>query len=374
MSNSSAPQLLQNRAIHPGRHLADELEARSLSPEELAELVRPSPGHIKRVLRGRARISERFAADLEQVLGIPAHIWCRLQEFYDEALARLAADSDIRRDVELLDKIPWREFIKRGWIRDLGTDVERVGELRTLYDANTLRDVKRSELAVAFRITARTSVDPWALAAWLQQGEWQAIERRLAEHSNLAETFEPALFEKNLRRIRRLTDSEAFWPEIRSLCAQAGVHLEYVPHIPRSGANGLTRWLDDGRPLIQLSLLRKRADIFWFTFFHEAAHVLDGYRAEAAINLDGVRRADPAERAADQFAANLLIPPDHWREFTGNSPITATAITSFADRVGIHPGIVVGRLQHEKKISRSAHNDLRISQDPNIFTADSASA
>lgn len=374
MSNSSAPQLLQNRAIHPGRHLADELEARSLSPEELAELVRPSPGHIKRVLRGRASISGRFADDLEQALGIPAHVWCRLQGFYDETLARLAADPDIRRDIKLLGEIPWREFIKQGWIQDLGTDIERVGELRTLYDADTLRDVKRSELAVAFRITARTSVDPWALAAWLQQGEWQAIERRLAEHSELAETFEPALFEKNLRRIRRLTDSEAFWPEIRSLCAQAGVHLEYVPHIPRSGANGLTRWLDDGRPLIQLSLLRKRADIFWFTFFHEAAHVLDGYRAEAAINLDGVRRADPAEQAADEFAANLLIPPDHWREFTENSPTTATAITSFAGRIGLHPGIVVGRLQHEKKISRSAHNDLRISLDPNIFTADFASA
>ena len=374
MSNSSVPQLLQNRAIHPGRHLADELEARSLSPEELAELVHPSPGHIKRVLRGRARISGRFAADLEQALGIPAHIWCRLQEFYDETLARLAADPDVRRDIELLDKIPWREFIKRGWIRDLGTDVERVGELRTLYDADTLRDVKRSELAVAFRITARTSVDPWALAAWLQQGEWQAIERRLAEHSNLAETFEPALFEKNLRRIRRLTDSKAFWPEIRSLCAQAGVHLEYVPHIPRSGANGLTRWLDDGRPLIQLSLLRKRADIFWFTFFHEAAHVLEQDSGTVFIHGEELDRTSAADRAADRFAADALIPPHDWRAFLSEEQITADSITDFADRVGIHPGIVVGRLQHEKKIPRSAHNDLRTSLDPNIFTAEPDSA
>ncbi len=374
MSNSSVPQLLQNRAIHPGRHLADELEARSLSPEELAELVSPSPEHIKRVLRGRANISGRFADELEQALGIPAHIWCRLQGFYDETLARLAADPDIRRDIEMLDKIPWREFIKQGWIRDLGTDVERVGELRTLYDVDTLRDAKRSQLAVAFRITARTTVDPWALAAWLQQGEWQAIEHRLAEHSNLAETFKPALFAKNIRRIRRLTDHQAFWPEMRSLCAQAGVHLEYVPHIPKSGANGLTRWLDDGRPLIQISLLRKRADIFWFTFFHEAAHVLEGYRSEAIINLDGMPRESEAERAADQFAADALIPPEHWREFIENSPATARAITGFADRIGIHPGIVVGRLQHEKKIPRSAHNDLRISLDPNIFTADPDSA
>ena len=362
------------RATHPGRALRDELEARNLSPEELAELVRPSPEHIKRVLRGRASISGRFADELEQALGIPAHIWCRLQDFYDETLSRLAADPDMRRDIEMLDKIPWREFIKQGWIRDLGTDVERVGELRTLYDVDTLRDARRSQLAVAFRITARTTVDPWALAAWLQQGEWQAIESRLAEHSNLAETFKPALFEKNLRRIRRLTDSQAFWPAMRSLCAQAGVHLEYVPHIPKSGANGLTRWLDDGRPLIQISLLRKRADIFWFTFFHEAAHVLEGYRSEAIINLDGMPRESEAERTADQFAANLLIPPEHWREFIENSPITPTTITSFADRIGIHPGIVVGRLQHEKKIPRSAYNDLRISLDPSVFTADPDSA
>ena len=370
MSSASFPQLLRNRAIHPGRILADELEARCLSSEDLAQLVRPSSEHIDRVLRGRARISGRFADDLEQALDTPSHVWRRLQAGYDETLARLAAEPDMRHDIELLGKIPWREFVKQGWIADRSTDVERVGELRTLYAADTLNGAMRDQLAVAFRITAKTNVDPWSLAAWLQQGEWQAIESRLAEGSKLARTFKPSLFAENLRSIRGLIGRESFWPEMRSLCAFAGVHLEYVPHIRNSGANGLTRWLDDGRPLIQLSLLRKRADIFWFSFFHEAAHVLKKDRDKLFIHGKELGRSSSAERAADQFAADLLIPPEDWRVFDEGGVFTNETISEFARDLGIHPGIVVGRLQYEKKVPQNRHNELRVSLDLDAFSTD----
>lgn len=369
MSSSSGPQLSRNRAIHPGRLLADELEARCLSSDDLAQLVHPSTKHIDRVLRGRAGISRRFAADLEQVLGIPSPLWQRLQADYDETLTRLAAEPEMHHDIELLNEIPWREFVKQGWIEDRGTDVEQVGELRTHYGVDTLDAVRRDQLAVAFRITANTNVDPWALAAWLQQGEWQAIESRLTENSALALGFEPSLFAENLRRIRMLVGEASFWTETRSLCASAGVHLEYVPHIRNSGANGLTRWLDDGRPLIQVSLLRKRADIFWFSFFHEAAHVLKNDRNKLFIHGENLDRSSPAERAADEFAADLLIPRESWLAFIERGDFGGAAITEFADGVGIHPGIIVGRLQHEKKIPRNQHNDLRVSLDPSVFAA-----
>ena len=361
--------LRQNRAIHPGRHLVDELDARGLSSDDLAGLLRRPERSVKSVLRGRAPITKPLAAKLERALGIEATFWRNLQASYDEALRRLGADPLMSADIELLDTIPWRTFQKQGWIEDRGTAVERVGELRTLYDVDALSDIENSQHAAAFRITKKTQFDPWALAAWLQQGEWQAIERRVTGDGELADTFDQHRFAASVRKIRGLTRDAPFWPAMRSLCSDAGVHLELVPHVRKSGANGVTRWLDDGRPLIQLSLFRGVADIFWFTFFHEAAHVLAERRKDACINLDRVPREDDVERDADRFARDILIPLGSWQSFCDGGGPSRADIVRFADDLGVHPGIVVGRLQHEKLIPHSFHNDLRAKLDYDALAA-----
>ena len=368
MSSSSADKLLQNRAIHPGRHLADELDARGLSSDDLAGLLRRPEKSVKSVLRGRAPITKPLAATLERALGIEATFWRNLQASYDEALKRLGADPLMSADIELLDTIPWRDFQKQGWIADRGTKIERVGELRTLYDVDALTEIETGRLAVAFRITEKTAVDPWALAAWLQQGEWQAIDTRVSGDSVLAERFDRDLFLAGVDKIRGMTCDAEPWPEMRSLCAAAGVHLEFVPHVRKSGANGATRWLEDGRPLIQISLFRIWADIFWFTFFHEAAHALQMNRDEVLIQGDELDRSSHAEQEADGFAADFLIPPESWRTFILGHPFTVPRIEAFARQVGIHTGIVVGRLQNDELILRSWHNDLRARLDAAAFT------
>ena len=134
----------------------------------------------------------------------------------------------------------------------------------------------------------------------------------------------------------------------------------------------MTRWLDDGRPLIQLSLLSGVADIFWFTFFHEAAHVLAEHRKDACINLDRVPREDDVERDADRFARDILIPVAKWQSFCDRGGPSRADIVRFADDVGVHPGIVVGRLQHEKLIPYSFHNDLRAKPDYDAIAAQAA--
>ena len=368
MSSSTAPKLLQNRAIHPGRHLADELEARELSSEDLASLVQRPVRHVDRVLRGRERITGPFADALETALDIDSTLWRNLQASYEEALQRLGADPSMCADIELLHTIPWRDFQKQGWIADLGTKIERVGELRTLYDVDALTEIETGRLAVAFRITEKTAVDPWALAAWLQQGEWQAIDTRVSGDSVLAERFDRDLFLAGVDKIRGMTCDAEPWPEMRSLCAAAGVHLEFVPHVRKSGANGATRWLEDGRPLIQISLFRIWADIFWFTFFHEAAHALQMNRDEVLIQGDELDRSSHAEQAADGFAADFLIPPESWLTFILGGPFNVPRIETFARQVGIHTGIIVGRLQNDDLISRSWHNDLRARLDAAAFT------
>ena len=367
MAEPTYEPLVRNRAIHPGRHLADQLEALNLTAEQLAAKADLPVSSVNQVLRGVASIDKQIGLQLEQALGTPAHFWLKLQSSYNDDYERLAADPRVQADIELLDRIPWRKFLKAGWIEERGTDVERVGELHTLYDVDSLSDVQRGQLGVAFRITQNAKTDSWALAAWLQQGEWQAIHSRLWTDLPLADTFDPDLFRLKLSEIRGLTRETRFWPLVRGLCAVAGVQLEFVPHVPKSGANGATRWLEDRHPLIQLSILRTWADMFWFSFFHEAAHVLDGPNEDLIIDLDKVNRDSPAERAADEFAANMLISPVSWRSFTVGHPFSGVSVKRFAREIGVHSGIVVGRLQHEQLISNSSLNNLRQRLDEEDF-------
>ena len=373
MSAKTPSPLRLYRAVHPGEILRDELDARGLAQVDLAARMGRPVQVVNEILRNKKGISPQTARDLELVLGVPAHLWMNLQSSYELTRDRLEDEQRIVDETPdlaalLKQRLCVRELVKRGWIEERETLGAQAYDVLAFFGVASFQSVKRTPTAAAFRVTPGAKLDPWRLAAWMRGGEI------IAEQTDLSAPFDREAFERMLPELRSETRNAAPWPRLRERCAGAGVALVMVPALPKSGANGVTYWLQRDRPVIQISLLRKRADIFWFTFFHEAAHVLDGYRADAAINLDGVRREDPADRAADQFAADLLIPPEHWREFIENSPITSTTITSFADRIGIHPGIVVGRLQFEKKIPRSAHNDLRISLDPNIFTADPDSA
>ena len=241
-----------------------------------------------------------------------------------------------------------------------------------MYDVDALVDVESGRHRAAFRITQNTRYDSWALAAWLQQGEWQVLEAQWESETEVSPRFNSALLSESLDEMRRLTVEPDFWQRLRSYCAKAGVHLELVPHVRKSGANGVTRWMDDGRPLIQLSLYRGWADVFWFTFFHEAAHVLREHRRNVYINLDRVPREDDAEREADDFARDFLIPPEHWLPYWDKVRCSRANIEYLADDVGVHPGIVVGRLQHEKRIPYSAHNDLRSKLEYDLLGAEAS--
>ncbi len=137
--------------------------------------------------------------------------------------------------------------------------------------------------------------------------------------------------------------------------ASAGIAFVAVPEVNGARTNGAARWLSPKKGLIQLSIRGKWADIFWFSFFHEAGHILD--QTKRPIFLSGNTKDSPEERKADQFAQTFLIPPNHADELRRLR--TAADVKAFAASVGIHPGIVVGRLHHESLWNYSRGHALR---------------
>jgi Zn-dependent peptidase ImmA (M78 family) len=130
-----------------------------------------------------------------------------------------------------------------------------------------------------------------------------------------------------------------------------------VPELKGCRAHGATRWLSPRRALIQLSFRYRTDDHFWFTFFHEAAHIL--LHRKRAIFLEADEHEGNEEEEANRFAADFLVPPQHLEGVTAES-LSKQFIVGLADDIGVSPGIVAGRLQHDGLIPYSRYADLRV--------------
>jgi hypothetical protein len=110
--------------------------------------------------------------------------------------------------------------------------------------------------------------------------------------------------------------------------------------------------------LVIQSLRYRTDDQFWFTFFHEAAHILLHGKRALFVDEAGAEKT-PAEDEADKFAADLLIPPTRCKELLASGPLSRARVLAFAGEIGVAPGIVVGRLQHDKAIPFGWFQDVK---------------
>jgi len=192
-----------------------------------------------------------------------------------------------------------------------------------------------------------------SIASWLRIGELEAAD--IDTHP-----FDKASLRRSLDKIRDLTslDPSEFEPRMKQLCCEAGVALVFVPELPGTRISGATRWLSPEKALIIQSLRYRKDDHFWFTFFHEAAHIL--LHGKHAIFIDEeAKDVSDEEARADAFAANHLIPRARYNKFVRIRPISRTKVVSFAKELGIAPGVVVGRLQHDEVVPFSWFHDLK---------------
>jgi len=341
-------------AVPPGELLAEELEARGMTQRELADRTGRPGQKISEIINGKKSITYDTALELEKVLGIPAHFWVNLEASYQLTKARLREKSELERQEDWLEFFPVQELRARGHILKSRDKRQTVSALLKFFGVASFPALRqRQEAFIQYRITPKSKVSEGALWAWLRVGAIQARQIETAPYNH-------GRFLNALREIRGLTAErvEVFFPRMRDLCASAGVAFVVIKELPKSGANGVARWISADKAMIQLSTRRRWTDIFWFSFYHEAKHVLDRQKKRAFVN--GINDDPDAEAGADRFAQEMLIPPDEWAAFVESRAWSPLRVREFAQLVGIHPGIVVGRLQHEGLIPHSNLNDLRI--------------
>jgi len=146
----------------------------------------------------------------------------------------------------------------------------------------------------------------------------------------------------------------------RQLLNAKGIALVIEPHLPGTHLDGAAVLLDDGRPVIGMTIRHDRLDNFWFCLLHELAHIRlhfgTGEETQFVDDVELQAGDDPKELEADQAAGEALIPAEVWRGSAASKGRAPIAIQMLADQLRIHPAIVAGRLRRQ-------YNDYRVLND-----------
>ena len=343
----------------PGETLVELLQEKGMSQAEFSERTGRPKKTINEIIKGKTAITPETAIQFERVLGTPASFWNNRERKYREWLAHQEERKVLAEHIPWMKKFPVRAMIKLGWINDYDLPIDQLEELLRFFGVASPAQWQSiwQGAQVSYRQSPAFAADPAAVSAWLRKGEIQA-------HEIQCEAYREGEFRESLHRIRTLTNEppEVFVGEVTRQCAQTGVAVVFIPEIPGTRTCGATRWLSPNKAMLMLSLRYRTDDHLWFTFFHEAGHILLHGKKDVFVEGDSqvTEENRNQEVEADQFSAEFLIPAVEIRHFRPQAAhLSHDDILTFARRTGIAPGIVVGRLQHDGLIPRENFNKLK---------------
>ena len=329
--------------VPPGTMLRAELHARGITQADLASRTGLSAKHINQVIQGLVSLSPDVAVLLERTLGIASITWTRMEALYQDSRSRTQAAASLKNYEPWTRLFPRHLLIHRGIIKsgdDAAATADKLLRFFRVADPDAFERVWLAPQA-AYRRSQIYQVNPYATAVWLRLVEIQAEHQPVPEFH--ADKLRVAL--PSVRALTLLAFGDAF-ARARNLLAGAGVRLVFVPEIERTRICGATRWLGLSAPVIALTNRHKFADVIWFTFVHEAAHIVLHPRRATFIDIEGTANddADQQESAANKYAANLLLPDEANGEIRKLRSLEAAR--NLAVRYQVSPGIVAGRYGH----------------------------
>lgn len=336
-------------AIPPGVTIKEQLEDRGITQKEFAARMGMSEKHISKLINGEVALTHDVANRLEFVLGMPAKFWNNLEAIYREQILKASEENFMENDKKLAAKFPYHEMAVNGWIEETTDKKGLVISLRKFFEVTNLELLRNPLITkIACRRLGETEKADFALLAWAQAA------KRIARNIN-TELIDLEKLRESIPKIRDMTNMppEKFSPDLKKILADCGIALVFLPHIGGSFLHGAS-FLDGKKVVVGLTIRGKDADRFWFSLFHELAHVLYGHIAYS----NGTTENDETE--ADAFARDTLINYASFSRFVSQNDFSEEAIIRFSKLVGIASGIVVGRLQKEGYIKYNWHNNLKV--------------
>jgi HTH-type transcriptional regulator / antitoxin HigA len=346
-------------AFPPGEFIKEELEARGWTQEDLAEITGRQPSVISGLVNGKRAVSPDVASDLSAAFGTTAQFWMNLETAY-QLFAESRVDEAVVRKARLYAKAPVKEIIKRGWIAASNNlDVLEDRVLKFLEISSLDEEPKLCYAAKKSTSTANPSQ-----VAWICRAKKIAKGIRAAKFSNKA-------FADAMARLKELQANPEDIRHIPKVLAEGGVRFLLIESLPKGKIDGACFWLDEFSPVIVIAMRYDRIDHFWYLIGHEGGHIenKDALGGPPILDVDLVgEQAIPfedkteMEKRADLFAENFLVDKREMNNFIARfRPLySKQKIKNFAARIGVHPAIVLGQLQHRKEVDWSHSREMLV--------------
>ena len=334
------------------------MEDLDLKQKDLAPYI-GSPSKVSEVLSGNRSLSLQMIRALSKGLGIPTDVL--VQE--DQKEARETPGFD-------WEKFPLKEMSKRNWF---------VGSVKEIRD-NPKECVQRffgplegmSPSLVLWKRSiherAKRNMDEYALRAWVAR-----ILIRAQKEGPEKEYKQETVNKKFMEEIVRLSWSKKGPLLAQEYLANHGIALVIEAHLPKTHLDGASLLAVDKRPVIGLTIRHDRLDNFWFALMHELAHVCLHLKNSDEIfidDLDVEMKNDAVEMEADKLAEEVLVPRKEWVGCRAKLQKTPEAIIGFAEKLGVHPAIVAGKIRHEAQNYKILRNMVGRGQVGNLFSGD----
>lgn len=332
--------------IHPGETIKEVLEDKKMTQEELAIRTGFSAKHVSEVISGKKDISSKFANSLEYALGIPTTFWINLQGIYDKEIIEIEKINNVKEnEFDVLNDL--KEIIKycenENIIQKDNSKSLTVLNMRKFLNLNDLTTIPSLQIQqVAFRGSKKIKINVNVLYAW----------KKICEY--FTEKIEPTNgFDKNKLKSKYEDIKNTMFLEpnemvkrLKEIFLECGIVFEVVKHFAGAPVQGFIH-KKNNKVILCMTIRCSFCDIFWFTLFHEIAHLLNEDFSDQYIDYTFVESSE--ESLADEFARNTLINDDDYKIFVNNGKYSVETIKSFAISQGVLPGIVVGRIQNDIK-------------------------
>lgn len=342
--------------IHPGETLTEILEDRDMSQKELAIRTGMTEKHISTIVKGQKNISVAFAKKLEYALGIDASFWINLQANYDRELLEFEEVNNIT-EAELCILKPLKQvteyLVARRWLNENINEAEKVLCLRKILAVSNLTAIPHITYNAAYRAQVATNinVDTYVLYAWQRICELVTKDIVVSDELNIS------MLKDSISEIKKLMfeDINIVQGKLENIFAKCGIAFKIVKHFKGAPVQGFIKKADDEKLILCMTIRQNRADIFWFTLFHEIGHIINDDIRQRFIDFNSTQ--SDMEAKADEFARDTLMNARDYKEFVMKRNFSLSAINAFAKMQGVRSYIVIGRLQSDEILGWDQYNE-----------------
>jgi HTH-type transcriptional regulator/antitoxin HigA len=335
------------KVFPPSKYIKDALTERGWSQADFAAILGRNPAEISAYL-AKDRISIEFSKELSVVFGNTPEFWLGLENKFRLFNAPEVSESIIKRS-ELFKSFPLKDMQKRGWISDSEKMEHLEPELTKFFEIDDSENDFESK--VSFKRTIKEANLNAAEKAWLYRA------KHLARALSVAEYDEDNV-DKLIDQLRKFSAKSKAVVRVPELLASFGLRYVVVEPLPKAKIDGAAFWLDEISPVVAMSLRFDNIGSFYFALLHEIIHI----KHKDHFSFDDLESSptDVNEVRANEEAADSLVPKKRLENFIKMySPFYSEArINNLATQLKVHPGIIVGQLQHRKEVGHNAHQKI----------------